>query len=99
MADIDWQAKSLPEICMSVHMHHTGACDDLTDDEHASAVEYIEHHIAKWNAHANGRRWAAFDTTVLALCFVTTAEARDWLAERAAIGMATISDMAALPIK
>jgi len=77
MADIDWQAKSLPEICMSVHMHH----------------------IAKWNAHANGRRWAAFDTAVLALCFVTTAEARYWLAERAAIGMATISDMAALPIK
>ncbi len=59
----------------------------------------IEHRIAKWNAHANGRRWAAFDTAVLALCFVTTAEARYWLAERAAIGMATISDMAALPIK
>ena len=103
MSDIDWQAKTLPEICLSVHMHHTGACDDLTNEEHASAVEYIEHRIGRWstptNAHANGRRWAAFDTAVLALCFATVAEARDWLAERAAIGVATIKEMAALPIK
>jgi len=84
---------------MSVHMHHTGACDDLTNEEHASAVEYIEHRTGKWSTHANGHRWAAFDTAVLALCFATVAEARDWLAERAAIGLVTVKEMAALPIK
>ena len=70
---------------MSVHMHHTGSCDDLTHDDHESAVAYLEGRIAKWNAHANGRRWAAFDTAVLALCFVAVSEAKDWIAEREAL--------------
>ena len=99
MADIDWQAKTLPEICMSVHMHHTGACDDLTNEEHASAIEYIEHRLGKWNAHANGRRWSAFDASVWCMCLAVVAEARDWTAERTVIGMATVKEMAGLPIK
>jgi len=79
----DWQKKYLPEICMAVHMHHTGACDDLTNEQHASAVAYLETRVSRWNAHSNGRRWIGFDTQVLALCLSTLAEAREWMSERA----------------
>jgi hypothetical protein len=82
---IDWQKRHLPEICMSIHMHHTGSCDDLTHDDHASAVAYLEARIGSWRPLANGRRWSTFDTQVLALCMATVAEAHDWMAERTAL--------------
>lgn len=82
---IDWQKRYIPEICMAIHMHHTGACDDMTDDDHEAAIAYLESRVSAWNMHSNGRRWLGFDAQVLSLCLAVLAEASDWMAERTAI--------------
>lgn len=67
---------------MSLHMHHTGSCDDLNDENYESGVKYLRDRVDKWNIHSNGSIWRIFDTTVLALCVATLAEADAYAATR-----------------
>lgn len=67
---------------MSLHMHHTGSCDDLNDENYESGVAYLRARVDKWNIHSNGRMWIVFDIAVLALCVATLAEADAYEATR-----------------
>lgn len=67
--------RTLPEICMLLHMHHTGASDVLSDEHYQSGVDYLRERTRSWKAALNSRRWLAFDAAVFNLCAVTLAEA------------------------
>lgn len=66
--------RTLPEICMALHMRHTGSDESLTDAQYLEAVAYLHHRTQEWSAVANGPSWYCFDTAVLALCLVTLQE-------------------------
>lgn len=66
-----FHGRTLPELCMDLRMHCTGAMDFPAFDE---AEAYVRARVDRWNLQVNGPRWAAFDTAVLALCIATLAE-------------------------
>ena len=67
--------RTLPEICMALHMRHTGADESLSDAQYEEAVGYLRGRTERWSPIANGPAWYCFDTAVLSLCLVTLDEA------------------------
>lgn len=67
--------RTLPEVCMMLHMHHTGASDVLSDEHYRDGVNYLRTRVESWAAAQNGGRWMAFDAAVFNLCAATLAEA------------------------
>lgn len=66
--------RTLPEICMALHMRHTGADETLTDEQYVEAIGYLQNRTQNWRAIVNGPSWYCFDTVVLSLCLVTLDE-------------------------
>lgn len=77
-ARTNWQQRTLPELCMDLHMEFTGASQVMTLDEARSCAARIAARVTKWTVNANGDRHVAFDTAVLGLCLATLAEFKEW---------------------
>ncbi len=75
--DTDWQKRTLPELCMVLHMECSGSSQDMTRDGMAACAEYIRGRVGRWDVHSHGGR-IAFDTAVLSLCIATLAEFDEW---------------------
>lgn len=75
----DDEYKMLPELCMELHMHHTGACEDLTDERYLARVEYLHERVEAWNMQGNGWCWYGFDAAVFALIIATLAESNKYI--------------------
>lgn len=69
---------TLPEICMELHMYHTGSFE-FSDEKYNEYVEYLRTRITNWKPIANGLKNYCFDTQVLALCLVTLDECDHYL--------------------
>jgi hypothetical protein len=67
--------RTLPEICMMLHMHHTGSSDVLSDEYYREGVDYLRRRTESWQPAMNGDRWLAFDAAVFNLCAATLADA------------------------
>jgi hypothetical protein len=63
--------KTLPEVCMLLHLHHTGASDELSYEHYKGGVEYVRERVLAWDVGLNGQRWKPFDVAVLSLCVAT----------------------------
>ena len=77
----DRNYRTLPEICMELHMHHTGSSDVLSDEHYLDGVEYLSARVREWKPIANGLHNYCFDTQVLSLCLVTLDEAERYMAK------------------
>ena len=81
MADIreGTNYKTLPEMCMILHMHHSGSSDPLSDEDYLAGVEYVKARVWSWETMRNGDRWVRFDTAVLGLCLSVLEEAKAYV--------------------
>lgn len=66
--------RTLPEICMEVHMHTTGSSDLLTDEQHKEALNYLAERQRSWTTHKGS---TLFDMAVLNLVTATINEAEE----------------------
>lgn len=69
------QWSTLPEICMELHMQHTGSGETLTPEQYDSAVIYVASRVHNWKPLSNGMKSAAFDAHVFGMCIAVLVEA------------------------
>ena len=68
--------RTLPELCMALHMRHTFADETLTDEQYDEAVAYLKSRVESWRPILNGPQNYCFDTAVLSLCLITIDEGK-----------------------
>lgn len=73
------QWRTLPEICMSLHMEHTGSADVLTREQYAEAIAYVLSRVEHWIPLRNGRGSITFDMQVLGMCLIVLDESKRYL--------------------
>jgi hypothetical protein len=74
----DQHWRTLPEICMVLHMEHTGSADVLTREQYDEAVRYVDGRVDHWKPTRNGRSSYIFDQQVLGMCLVVLDEAKNY---------------------
>lgn len=73
--DHPWpQSIHLATLCGDLHMHHTGACEDMSDEEYLAAVTRVRAAVERWRPPCRPEV-APFDAAVYALCCAVLAEA------------------------
>ena len=68
------QPVHLAALCGDLHMHHTGACEDMSDEEYLTALARVRAAVERWKPPSRPEV-APFDAAVYALCCAVLAEA------------------------
>lgn len=69
------QPVHLATLCGDLHMHHTGACEDMSDEEYLAAMARVRAAaVERWKPPCRPEV-APFDAAVYALCCAVLAEA------------------------
>ena len=68
------QTVHLATLCGDLHMHHTGACEDMSDEEYLTALARVRAAVERWKPPSRPEV-APFDAAVYALCCAVLAEA------------------------
>ena len=68
------QTVHLATLCGDLHMHHTGACEDMSDEEYLTALAHVRAAVERWKPPCRPEV-APFDAAVYALCGAVLAEA------------------------